>query len=124
MKEVMGWVMIMFVLLGVVGGLMYGIPAYNRAQKVWNAANEIKVNEMVISQTEQLVQVEQQKARIKVEEALGIAKAQEIINATLTDKYLQHEAIMAQMHMADSPNHTTMYIPSGANGVPLVKTLD
>jgi hypothetical protein len=26
--------------------------------------------------------------------------------------------------MADSPNHTTIYIPSGQNGIPLVRTVD
>ena len=62
-------------------------------------------------------------AEIKIEEAKGIAEAQKIINATLTSNYLQHEAIQAQLRMADSPNHTTVYIPSGANGIPLVKML-
>ncbi len=59
-------------------------------------------------------------AEIKIEEAKGIAKAQEIINSTLTTNYLQHEAIQAQLKMASSPNHTTVYIPSGLNGIPLV----
>jgi regulator of protease activity HflC (stomatin/prohibitin superfamily) len=62
-------------------------------------------------------------AAIRVEEAKGIAEAQKIINATLTKNYLQHEAINAQLKMASSPNHTTVYIPSGANGIPLVETL-
>lgn len=61
-------------------------------------------------------------AEIKVEEAKGIAEAQRIINSTLTPNYLQHEAIQAQLAMSSSPNHTTVYIPSGANGIPLVKT--
>jgi regulator of protease activity HflC (stomatin/prohibitin superfamily) len=59
-------------------------------------------------------------AEIRVEEARGIAQAQKIINTTLTKNYLQHEAINAQLKMADSPNHTTVYIPSGTNGIPLV----
>jgi hypothetical protein len=62
-------------------------------------------------------------AEIRIEEAKGIAEAQKIINATLTKNYLQHEAINAQLEMASSPNHTTVYIPSGANGIPLVETL-
>jgi hypothetical protein len=57
-------------------------------------------------------------------DAQGIAESQRIINATLTDRYLQHEAIQAQLQMANSPNHTTIYIPSGNNGIPLVKTVD
>ena len=59
-------------------------------------------------------------AEIRIEEAKGIAQAQKIINATLTKNYLQHEAINAQLKMADSPNHTTVYIPSGTNGIPMV----
>jgi len=62
-------------------------------------------------------------AEIRIEEAKGIAEAQKIINATLTENYLQHEAIQAQLAMASSPNHTTVYIPSGANGIPVVRTL-
>ncbi|MDY7033479.1 MAG: SPFH domain-containing protein [Thermodesulfobacteriota bacterium] len=61
-------------------------------------------------------------AEIRIEEAKGIAQAQKIINATLTSNYLQHEAIQTQKAMADSPNHTTVYIPVGPNGIPLVYT--
>jgi regulator of protease activity HflC (stomatin/prohibitin superfamily) len=63
-------------------------------------------------------------AEIKIEEAKGIAEAQRIINSTLTENYLQHEAIQTQLVMANSPNHSTVYIPSGANGIPLVKILE
>jgi regulator of protease activity HflC (stomatin/prohibitin superfamily) len=62
-------------------------------------------------------------AEIRIEEAKGIAEAQKIINSTLSKNYLQHEAIQAQLKMASSPNHTTVYIPSGQNGIPIVETL-
>ena len=67
-------------------------------------------------------EIAQRDAEIRVEEAKGIAAAQEIINATLTPNYLQHEAIQAQRSMASAPNHTTVYIPVGSNGLPLVHT--
>ena len=67
-------------------------------------------------------QIAQRDAGIRIEEAKGIAEAQKIINTTLTPNYLQHEAIQAQRSMASSPNHTTVYIPVGANGLPLVHT--
>jgi hypothetical protein len=108
----------------VIAFMLWGIPEYGRYQTRANAANEIQVNELRIQQTEQLVQVEKQKAQIRIVDAEGIAKSQQIINATLTDRYLQHEAIQGQITMANSPNHTTIYIPSGNNGIPLVKTLD
>lgn len=69
------------------------------------------------------VAIAKQDALVRVEEAKGIAESQHIINATLTPQYLQHEAIKAQEKMATSPNHTTVYIPSGSNGIPLVKIL-
>lgn len=69
-----------------------------------------------------VLQKERQEADRRVIEAEGIAKSQEIINATLTNSYLQHEAIQAQVTMASSPNHTTVYIPVGTNGIPIVKT--
>lgn len=121
---------LIFVILGLIivaglfYGLFFGLPNYKRGQVLLEENNKIQVNEIRIKQTEQLVQVEKQKAEIKVAEANGIAEAQKIINLTLTDRYLQHEAIQAQESMASSPNHTTIYIPSGQNGIPLVKTLE
>ncbi len=119
------WLAVLVVIIvGIFFAVLFGIPAYNRYQRVLNQQNEIRVNEMKIHQTEQLVKVEQQKAQIKVEEAKGIAEAQKIINTTLTDRYLQHEAIQAQKEMANSPNHTQIYIPVGTNGIPLIKTIE
>jgi hypothetical protein len=69
------------------------------------------------------IDIAKKEAVVRVEEAKGIAESQHIINATLTPNYLQHEAIKAQEKMAMSPNHTTIYIPSGTNGIPLVRTV-
>lgn len=110
--------------LGLILGAMFGLPAYSRYQKRADAKNEVQVNEIRIRQQEQLIQVEKQKAQIRVEEAKGIRDSQELINATLTDQYLQHEAIEAQKQMAGSPNHTQIYIPVGNNGIPLVKAVE
>lgn len=112
------------VLLGIGGILLFGTPAFFRYQSRLSASNEVQINEIRIKQQEQLIQVEKQKAQIRVEEAKGISEAQGIINASLTDKYLQHEAIQAQEKMAGSPNHTQIYIPVGTNGIPLVKTVE
>jgi hypothetical protein len=48
----------------------------------------------------------------------------EIVNQKLTATYLQHEAIEAQKAMVGSPNHTTIYIPVGPMGVPVVGTMN
>ena len=119
---------VLYGLLGLAGivvvlGLMFGIPAFNRYQQRADANNQVLINEIRIRQQEQLIQVEKQKADIRVQEAEGIAKAQALINTSLTDQYLQHEAIEAQKAMAGSPYHTQIYIPVGQNGIPLVKTV-
>lgn len=103
--------------------LMFAFPAYGRYQTLANERNQVTVNDIQIQQTEQLVQVEKQKAQIKIQEANGIAAAQRIINGTLTPQYLQHEAIQAQLTAAENSSHTeTIYIPSGPQGIPLIKT--
>lgn len=119
---ILGVVMVILV-LGFSGcGLDMVGRNYSRWQDRLNAENVVQLNKIAIAQFEQKIQIEQQKKQIRIVEAQGIAAAQEIINKTLTDKYLQHEAIESQKSMADSPNHTTVYIPSGQNGIPIVRT--
>src|ERR1700743_210120 len=87
-------------LIVAVAFLLWGVPVYNRYQVRANEANQIQVNELKIQQTAQLVQVEKQKAEIRIVDAEGIARSQQITNATLTDRYLQHEAIQEQAQNA------------------------
>jgi regulator of protease activity HflC (stomatin/prohibitin superfamily) len=101
---------------GVVGNINYPKVVTGAVEKKLAAKQLLDEKE-----TQKLIAIKD--AQIEIEKARGIAKAQEIINKTLTDRYLQHEAIGAQLKMASSPNHTTVYIPSGANGLPVVKTL-
>jgi hypothetical protein len=77
--------------------------------------------QQLLSEKKTQKEIAKSDAEIRVEEAKGIAAAQKIINETLTANYLQHEAINAQLKMAESPNHTTVYIPVGTNGIPLIK---
>jgi regulator of protease activity HflC (stomatin/prohibitin superfamily) len=77
--------------------------------------------QQVLEEKETQRAIARKDAEIRIEEARGIAEAQQIINSTLTENYLQHEAIAAQREMANSPNHTTVYIPVGNNGIPLVQ---
>lgn len=110
--------------LGLVFGIGYTNRVYQRHQSLADARNRVKVTEIQIQNTQQLVQVEQQKAAVRVAEAQGIADAQAIINQSLTPLYLQHEAIQAQIAMANGSNHTVVYIPIGDQGIPLVGTTD
>ena len=74
---------------------------------------------------EQLIQKEiaREKAAIKVIEAEGQAKAQEIVKKSLTSLYIQHEAVRALEALSNSPNKVFIYIPTGDMAVPLVKTV-
>jgi regulator of protease activity HflC (stomatin/prohibitin superfamily) len=70
------------------------------------------------------VKIEEAERQKRVVQAKGIAEAMDVINQKLTPMYLSHEAIEAQKAMINSPNHTTIYVPVGNLGVPLVQTVD
>ena len=91
---------------------------------VANAVERKLAAQQLLEQKETQKAIARKDAEIRVEEAKGIAEAQRIINTTLTENYLQHEAINAQITMASSPNHTTVYIPVGSNGIPLIRNVD
>jgi hypothetical protein len=69
------------------------------------------------------VAIARKDAEKRIVEAEGIAKATQIIQQRLTPLYIQHEAIEAQKLMINSQNHTTIYIPVGPMGVPIVNTV-
>lgn len=120
---VVGLIAIVVLLVIVVFGF-YGVISFSknfsRNQRLADERNQVQVNEIQIAQTKQLVQVAQQKAQIKVEEAKGIAESQRIINNTLTPLYLQHEAIQAQ----ESQSNKIIYVPSGNQGIPMVQSVN
>lgn len=118
-----------FVLLGVfcVFGGMAGCGAvrdYGRTQKLKDAKNQTKIVHQQIQTAGQQAQiVHAQNARVRalaeqrVIEAEGIRKSQDLIAATLTPLYVQHEAIKSQMQAKDGDK---IYIPVGPQGIPLV----
>jgi hypothetical protein len=111
------------VVLGAAFGLFFGMNAFGRYQDVANAQNQVQVNAIVIAQTDQLVQVEKQKAQVRIADANGIASAQSIIAGSLTPAYLEYLAIQAQNEMAAKSDHSaTIYIPVGNQGIPIVAT--
>jgi len=119
-----GVVIFIGLIVGVIWAVFFGGKIYSRYQLRMDAENEVAINEIKIKQQEQLIQVEKQKAEIRIVEAGGIAESQKIINSSLTNNYLQYLAIQAQEKMAGSPNHTQIYIPVGTNGIPLIKTIE
>ncbi len=101
----------------VVGNIQYPESVSEAVSNKLAASQELETREIQI-------QIAKKDAEKRVAEAEGIAKAMTIVQQKLTPLYIQHEAIEAQKAMVGSPNHTTIYIPVGNNGVPLVGTLD
>ena len=108
-------------------GLTFGCKAYNRYQRRQDVANEVSVTKTKIQVAQQearvaaaQIQATKAEAKKRYQEAIGLRRAQQEIQKTLTPLYIQHEAIQAQLAMAKSENHTIIWAPAGANGVPIV----
>ena len=63
---------------------------------------------------------EKSEAERKRIEAEGAAKANDIINSSLTDKLLKMRGIEATLQLAQSQNSKVIVIGSGSNGLPLI----
>jgi len=101
----------------VVGNIQY-------PDEVANAVATKMATPQVLERKQTEIAIEEKEKQKRIVQAEGIARSMEIINTRLTSQYLQHEAIEAQKAMVGSPNHTTIYIPVGPMGVPLVGTFD
>lgn len=117
--------------LGIVGivvfiiVLMFLLPAYGRYQTRANANNNVKVSNIEIRNQAQRVQIAKQKADIRKQDAIGVREAQDEIAKTLTPLYVQFEMTEALKQIATSgSNNSTVFIPAGASGIPLVSTTD
>lgn len=115
-------VFIVFITLSV-GGFA-GCKEFNRYQKRADAKNRTSVVKQEIKTAEQQAQVTtaeiaatKARAEQRYQESVGIRRAQDEINSTLTPLYVQHEAIQALTESGAA----TVYIPSGSQGVPLVR---
>jgi regulator of protease activity HflC (stomatin/prohibitin superfamily) len=76
--------------------------------------------QQLLEEKDTQVEIARRDAEINVVEARGQSEAQRLLGATLTPMFLQHEAIGAQAKGASSAAHTTVYVPIGAGGVPLI----
>jgi regulator of protease activity HflC (stomatin/prohibitin superfamily) len=97
----------------VVGNIQYPPEIVNAVSQKLAATQELERKNTEI----EIAKREKEK---RIIEAEGIAQATQIISQRLTSPYLQYEAIKAQRDTINSPNHTIIYIPVGAMGVPLV----
>ena len=129
---IVGGLVTLVLIVGLFMGAIAGFKSFGRHQAVAEAnnkahvariaaANETQVNELRISAQAQKVKIAQQEAQIRYEQAKGVREAQDEISRTLTPLYVQFEMVDALKEIANSgKNNTVVYIPSGANGIPLV----
>lgn len=103
------------------------VKAYSRYQKRQDANNQVAVTKILVEKAAQQARVNyaqiaatKAEAEKKYQESVGIRRAQDEIQKTLTPLYIQHEAVQAQLAMAHSENHTLIWAPSGTNGAPLM----
>jgi len=84
-------------------------------------AVELKVaNQQLLEKKKTDMQIAQQEAEIRVIEADGIRRSQEIINKTLSPIYVQHELVKSLSDLAKSSGNVIYFIPTDENGMPRV----
>jgi hypothetical protein len=104
-------------------GLVALLKTFNRYQARADANNRVKVSAIEIRNQAQRVKIAKQHAEIRYQNSIGIREAQDEIAKTLTPLYVQFEMVEALKAIAASgQNNSVVYIPSGANGIPLVST--
>ena len=118
---VLGIAAIIGMILALSVGGAFGCKAYKRYQKRTDAHNNAKVAQINLIQYDALIEQEKRKAEIKHQGAIGQRLANEEIARRLTPLFVQYEMIEALKEVARSGrNNSVVYIPAGANGVPLV----
>ena len=70
--------------------------------------------------TRQRIQIAEAEAQVEIKRAEGVAKANQIINQSLTCEYLQHEANLALMKFAEKGGTSTVVIPANMQTAPLI----
>ena len=88
-------------------------------------AIERSIQESVAAQkqletTQQRIKIAEAEAQVEVKKAEGIAKANQIINQSLTREYLQHESNLVLQKFAEKGGTSTVIIPANMSSAPLI----
>lgn len=102
-------------------GLAFGCKSYSRYQKRADVNNQIHIQQRQLKLYDLKVKQAIKLAEVKKQTAIGQKEANQEIAKRLTPMFIQFEMIEALKSIAASgKNNSVIYIPSGANGVPLV----
>lgn len=128
-KQAFGWTSVVIAIIVVLIVLSFGgcaaTKSFSRYQARQDANNRVKISEIEIRNQGQRIEIAKQKAEIRLQNAIGVREAQDEIAKTLTPLYVQFEMVEALKEIAHSgKNNSVVYLPSGANGIPLVSTVN
>ena len=84
------------------------------------AIQEAVAAQKQLETTKQRIAIAEAEAQVEVKKAEGIAKANQIINQSLTREYLQHESNLALQKFAEKGGTTTVVIPANMQTAPLI----
>jgi len=96
------------------------ISSVQLPQKLENAIEKKLEEEQLSFEYEYKLDRERKEAERKIIEAQAKAEANEILNASLTDKILRDKGIEATLELAESPNSKVVIVGSGGDGLPLI----
>lgn len=89
-------------------------------QVVTSAVDRKLAVEQDIQQKDYEIQIAEKQAEIQRTLAKGQRDAQQIIDAGLTQKYLQYKALEVQDKLTTSPNTKFYFVPMGKDGLPII----
>ena len=120
MKKLKTVIISIFLILGFIGLLMWGIPKYNVWNKQLKGEAQLKESEyskkVLIEEAKAKLEAEKLNAEAEVERAKGMSEAMEIENGKLTDTYIKY--LWVRGMTGNEAN--IIYIPTEA-GLPVLE---
>ena len=96
------------------------IRALTTDPAIEKAIQEAVAAQKQLETTRQRVAIAEAEAQVEVKRAEGVARANQIINQSLTREYLQHESNLALLKFAEKGGTTTVVIPANMQTAPLI----
>jgi regulator of protease activity HflC (stomatin/prohibitin superfamily) len=96
------------------------IRALTTDPAIEKAIQESVAAQKQLETTKQRIAIAEAEAQVEIKKAEGIAKANQIINQSLTRAYLQHESNLALQKFAEKGGTSTVVIPANMQTAPLI----
>ena len=96
------------------------IRALTTDPAIEKAIQESVAAQKQLETTKQRIAIAEAEALVEVKRAEGVARANQIINQSLTREYLQHESNLALHKFAEKGGTTTVVVPANMQTAPLI----